>query len=1380
MKVKTFWLAFVACFLFSQFALAQSLPVARTAQRMAARPVPPSVQMVAAYAKLPMSFEPNQGQVDNRVKFLSRGRGYTLFLTADEAVLALKSKQKDGASAIRMRLFGANSRPRIAGVGELPGTSNYFVGNDPKRWRARVPSYERVKYSGVYPGIDLVFHGAERNLEFDFSIAPGANPHIIQLDIRRARTRIDDDGDLMLVTHAGEIRLKKPLAYQMHGTEKEIVSARYRCKGKRVVLDISRYDRAKPLIIDPVLAYSTYLGGSGLDIGQGIAVDTAGNAYITGHTTSLDFPTNDPLQPTNGGGLDIFVSKINATGSALVYSTYLGGSRSSYDDAGGIAVDSSGNVYVTGSTDSPDFPTTFGAFQTSIGFRAGSTPIDAYVTKLSAAGNALVYSTYLGGTGEDHGLGIAVDSSGNAYLTGWTTSTDFPTLNPMQPNYGGGIIDAFVTKLNSTGSALVYSTYLGGSLTDQSVAIAVDAAGNAYVVGSTASLDFPTANALQPACALQVPYGSCSNAFVAKLNAAGSTLVYSTYLGGGTPDASGAAGSSAKGVAVDGSGSAYVVGETTALDFPTVSPLQAKCAVNSFGDCGDIFITKFNSAGSALLYSTYLGGTAGEDAAFGAGIAADASGNAYVTGMTGSVDFPTANALQPQSGGGVDAFVATLNPSGTALVYSSYLGGGGTDDSRALTLDAAGNAYITGTTDSTNFPLANALQSANMGGGGDVFIAKISGIAGQPGIAVTPTQITFQPTLINTTSAPVTVAVNNPGTATLLISDISTQDPFKLQNFSPNIVTGIAPSASGSFDVTFSPTGAGPNSGSVTITSNVSSSGTTIPLQGSVIMTGTIAVTTNTPSATFSLTGPTTFSGSGMSATFNNAPIGTYTITFGPVDGYITPPSQIQTLPAGGSVSFSGTYILFSPPPPRFALVDPVPSLLSGPGVSTDPNLLATGGRRVVGVAADGVTQIVFRFSAQSVGQRFSIAILNDQRVQSASSDEDGGLARIGDSSFQGAGAVTVTAVNTTIGPMAFAIYRAPVDFPRPAGTDAPLVRRSEFLQVRSINTPGYGFEMPIEVLRPPVVLVHGLWSDRTAWDFFSPLFCPTPTATCPDVRFTVFRADYKPTNAAGFMVNAAVVLPQLLGSVALFKHQSMVAAIQADVVAHSMGGDVIRAMVLGPSFLNVTNYQRGVIHKLITIDTPHRGSEFAANLLNTAGLCHSLFNKIGLGVDAGAIRDLSVGSDALTLISATKKVPLRAHMIVGIASIGQTLAAEGNLVTFATGTLCPSVLPLGGFPIVFNGQLNDLIVSERSQEAQGLAFEALGLPTPVSAISRVRVPAIHTIVHPLFDFGPDVLSRDWSFLINNLVAAQSGTPQLVIDELNQPLNGDTFTSIRP
>ena len=461
------------------------------------------------------------------------------------------------AAVLRMKLVGTNAGAKVTGLEELPGKSNYIIGNDPKKWRTNVPNYGRVKYAQVYPDVDLVYYGNQRELEYDFVLAPGADPRQIELNFGGAkRLRLDADGNLIVSIAGGEVLEHKPVIYQDIGGMRRRVAGGYELRNSHTVgFKLAGYDDQRRLTIDPSLGYSTYLGGNNEDLGNGIALDSAGNAYVTGYTFSNDFPTTaGAFQTTLRGCRNAFVSKLNRSGSALVYSTYLGGRD--FDDGLGIALDSSGNAYVTGYTDSSDFPTTAGAFQTTFG--GGSS--DAFVSKLNRSGSALVYSTYLGGSSTDYGPGIAVDLAGNAYLTGITGSSDFPTTaGAFQTTFGGGF-NAYVSKLSSSGSALVYSPYLAGrNGTDGGGGIALDSAGNAYVTGSTDSSDFPTT-----AGALQTTYGGGNDAFVSKLNSSGSALVYSTYLGGSNFDYG-------SGIALDAAGNAYVTGVTQSSNFPTTA-----------------------------------------------------------------------------------------------------------------------------------------------------------------------------------------------------------------------------------------------------------------------------------------------------------------------------------------------------------------------------------------------------------------------------------------------------------------------------------------------------------------------------------------------------------------------------------------------------------------------------------------------------------------------------------------------------------------------------------------------------------------------------------------------------------------------------------------
>lgn len=686
---------------------------------------------------MPLSFEVNRGQTDPQVKFLSRGDGYVLFLTSAEAVLAVSKDQEAGVmtrsaspsrafqltpssharnshqTELRIKLVGANPAAPASGMAELPGKSNYFLGRDPKGWHTNVPNYARVEYRSVYPGIDIIYSGNGRQLEYDFIIAPGADPRAITLDFAGAdKIEIDRQGDLLLRVGRDVILQRRPHVYQEVGGVRRTVAGEYALKGNRqVAFRVGAYDATKPLVIDPVLViYSTLLAGSGPDEGMSVAVDSAGSAYVTGATSSLDFPGTPGALQTARGGNDVFVAKLNAAGSGLVYSSYFGGSG---DDTGfGVAVGFAGSAYVTGATNSSDFPTTARAHQNAL---SGSS--DAFVAILNAAGSRLLYSTYFGGGNHEESYGIAVDRSRNVYVTGVTASTNFPTTAGAFQTALGGPLDAFVTKLNPAAYvSLIYSTYLGGAGPDIGFGVAADKAGDAYVTGTTESPNFPATTG-----ASQTIYGGAGDAFVTKLNASGTAQLFSTFAGGGSLDIG-------FGIAADSAGSAYVTGATGSADFPVTA--GGTSPIKSEGD--DAFVIKLNAAGSSADYSRFIGGDKND---VGLSVAVDAAGNAYITGSTDSSDFPTVGgASQTAPGGGTDTFVSELNPSGTELLYSTYLGGSGDDSGFGVAVDLAGSAYVTGATSSSNFPATTGAFQTGAGGGRDGFVAKlaISG-SGSPG-----------------------------------------------------------------------------------------------------------------------------------------------------------------------------------------------------------------------------------------------------------------------------------------------------------------------------------------------------------------------------------------------------------------------------------------------------------------------------------------------------------------------------------------------------------------------------------------------------------------------------------------------------------------------
>lgn len=637
------------------------------------------------HAATPLRFEPNVGQAAPDVRFVARGGGSTMLLSSHDSVFL------QPGSAVRMNLFGAANLAGARPEGLLPSVTNYYAGSDPKRWRAGVPNYARIRFDQVYPGIDLVYYATGQRLEYDFVVHPGADPERIRMAWTGTDSmRVNREGDLALVAHGREIRQRKPLVYQEVDGKRVEIAAGYQIDKHGVVrLALGAYDRGSPLVVDPLLVYSTYLGGPADDEGSGIAVDSSGASYITGSTQG-GFPTLNPEQPVFGGETDAFVTKLSPTG-VLVYSTYLGGPKG--DSGSGIAVDSMGAAYVAGYTFG-GFPVLNAAQPTFSGTPVTDT--NAFVAKLGPTG-ALVYSTYLGGP-NTFGAGIAVDINQAAYITGQTTG-GFPLVNAEQSTYGGGLNDAFVTKLNASGG-FAYSTYLGGPNTDFGSGIAVDSTGAAYVVGTTSG-GFPVVNAEQSAFG-----GGGFDVFVAKVAPAGS-LVYATYLGGDTADYSAA-------IAVDNQRSAYVTGITDG-GFPVLNAQQATYG----GNGGNAFVTKFNASG-AVVYSTYLGASASCNAT---AIAVDSTGAAYVTGDTGS-GFPVLNAEQPVAGGGSsNVFVTKFTPTGT-LSYSTYLGGNIQDGGSGIAVDSTGAAYVTGSTSGV-FPVLAAAQPTYGGGASDAFVAKL-------------------------------------------------------------------------------------------------------------------------------------------------------------------------------------------------------------------------------------------------------------------------------------------------------------------------------------------------------------------------------------------------------------------------------------------------------------------------------------------------------------------------------------------------------------------------------------------------------------------------------------------------------------------------------
>jgi photosystem II stability/assembly factor-like uncharacterized protein len=734
------------------FSLSEATPLIA----MAGTAVPPAnapannAQIQQSDGRLPVSFEANYGQTDPQVRFLSHSGGVTTFLTPSEAVIVLGqqkseagiqnsdwsslvplrreaggegapladargSERNDGA-VLRMQWVGANPNPVVTGREQLPGIVNYFIGNNPAEWHADIPTYAKVEYQDVYPGIDLVYYGTNRQLEYDFVVAPGADPHAVALNFAGAdKVEVDTAGDLVIHAGGQELHQHKPYIYQDIDGSRQQTNGEFEIRNPQstirnsvtqnsrlITFEVGPYDPSRPLVIDPAVAYSSYLGGSENEFAND-TVDAAGNLYLSGATSSTDFPAGGSY---HGGLQDGFVAKVNAAGTALVYATFLGGGGT--DGGQHIRVDAAGSAYVVGSTTSTDFPTV-NAFQTAL---AGG--FDAFVTKLTPAGDGLAYSSYLGGghpafaSNSDAAAGIAVDGAGNAYVVGSTSTTDFPVVNAFQPAIHGAQ-DAFVTKVMPAGNQLAYSTYLGGSPTffdsDFAYDVAVDPAGSAYVTGRTMATDFPLQNAFQGS------FGGGEDAFVTKFTPAGNQLMFSTYLGG-------TLGEYGYGIAVDPAGNTYVTGQTNSANFPIQDAIQSV----SGGGNGDAFLTKFKPDGNSLAYSTYLGGSGTDN---GRVVAVDAAGSAFLTGQTASANFPTAHAFQPVYGGDLsDGFAMKVNALGTAFVYSSFLGGSSSDTGIAIAVDPAGEAYVSGITFSTDFPTSHPLQNSNSGAS-DAFVTKI-------------------------------------------------------------------------------------------------------------------------------------------------------------------------------------------------------------------------------------------------------------------------------------------------------------------------------------------------------------------------------------------------------------------------------------------------------------------------------------------------------------------------------------------------------------------------------------------------------------------------------------------------------------------------------
>ena len=844
----------------------------------------------AVFASMPLGFEPNQGQTDRQVKFLARGRGYTLVLTGNEAVLKLqaaearsqepgvRSQQSARGSVVRMHLVGANRRINVVGRERLGSVSNYFIGNDSSKWHSGIPQFARVRYQQVYPGVDLVYYGNQGQLEYDFEVAPGANPGIVQLQFDSShKLSVNRDGDLVLRASGADMKFHAPLVYQQIGDKRQKVAGKFVVSaGNRVGFSVGNYDRSRELIIDPVLNYSTYLGGSGAESGATVAVDSALNTYVTGATTSADFPPQPGVIGSLKGAQNVFVTKFDVNNVPL-FSTYLGGNNT--DSSVGIAVDSSFDVFVAGNTTSTTFPTSSTAFQ------PGPPPAGnhIFVSRLSSDGKSLPYSTYLFGTGIDTASGIAADNALNAFVTGTTTSTSitagFPATVGAFQTTPLGATQFFVSKLNtnaSGGASMAYSTYFGGGNPANGTAtgggIAVDGSGNVYFTGATNFLNisggvanFPILNAAHaclndPTNSTSCTTSSSTDAFVAKINPSTSAaqLLYSTYLGGTGDDAG-------TGIAVDSGGNAYITGSTNSTDWPVTT--NAAQGANAGGQDG--IVAKLNnptSGGSvSVTYSSYLGGS---QADVGNAIAVDSTQGARIAGTTLSSSFGTLPMTNFGPTGGGDAFVARIDTTGTGNgQFVSLLGGTGSDRGTGVAVDTNGVTYVAGDTDSGDFPTVNPFQ-AHLNGPSDAFVAKVG------------------PTLnLQMSAAPNTnpIGVGNPVTFTYTITNASTD------------------TTSGIFFIDTLPT-----SGATVGTVSASPGTCTAPASGQVVCSiGTLAATakatvtivfTPTVAGTFSNSGRAIVSGSSFTVA-GGAPVQVtdYTVAVSPAT---------QTVQAGNSTTY--------------------------------------------------------------------------------------------------------------------------------------------------------------------------------------------------------------------------------------------------------------------------------------------------------------------------------------------------------------------------------------------------------------------------------------------------------------------------------------------
>ena len=863
----------------------------------------PNARILQNLLQSPMNFEANDGQTDSRVKFLSRGSGYTLFLTSSDAVLVLNKPSRstshqasgfgsnpgnplslgslDRANApaagiaqefpredvLQMHLIAAQAA-QVAGAEETQTRSNYFIGNDPGKWRTDIKNYRLVRYDGIYPGVDLVYYGNQRQLEYDFAVAPRSDASQITLGFsqlenshKSALLSITRGGDLVVHLRNGDVSFHKPVVYQKsssaEGSSREIVPAAYRLRGPgQVGFELGSYDHDRELIIDPIISFSTYIGGSNEDYATGIGMDKFEDVIIAGSTRSADFPVAGAIESYHPGTCgtqpcrDIFVSKFNPIGSTLQYSTYVGGSND--DVASQLVLDMAGDIFVVGNTLSTDFPITPHATQKTFG--GGTVTGDAFAFELASKGG-IAYSTYIGGSGDEVAYGVTVDyapsATPNLYVVGSTTSKNFPvTTGAYQATCGlsqaGSCENGFATKLAPQDLSVAYSTYLGGSggLGDAAYGAAVDSSNDLYITGITGSPNFPTTpGAYDRTCGSDSLCNGTYDGFVTELNNNATSLIFSTFLGGSNYDYT-------AGIALDGSGAIYVSGNTISTDFPTTTGaaqttfggMSVGCNPTTGAICGDVTVTKLNPGGETLAYSTYLGGSLDEYP--GMSMAVDSLGNAYLTGQTSSTNFPLVNPFQAAYGGGSsDAFITVVNPTGTAFLSSSYLGGNGEDFGYRTALDPSGNLYVSGGTLSTNFPVRSGAFQSKCGTDGtcnggymDAWVAKFISSAdvsitnqSSPNPVPTGSDLTYQ----------IKVRNNGPDTALNISTTDATPTATTFVNVRTTSGTCTAPPVGGTGTVTCTQSSLA-SAGKITITMVVkvnAASGSVLTDQASVSST---------------------------------------------------------------------------------------------------------------------------------------------------------------------------------------------------------------------------------------------------------------------------------------------------------------------------------------------------------------------------------------------------------------------------------------------------------------------------------------------------------------------------------------------------------------